>query len=284
MRRSDSALDFLLSRFLRIWPGLAVSLVVLVTLACTLFHGTADIHDALHYVLRNAIPFGPMYPAVGGVFVGNPAGAGFNASLWTLPIEVRMYRDVFVIWVFSFLFRRHRRFAFDILIVLAAAYFGARHLLLGDRVSVELAPDRLNYMFFVGAGALVLARRVRLDRIAVGVSLAAIVVSAVVSRTAFFFCYSTTLWYIIFGLAYLPRGRILQFNRLGDYSYGIYIYAWPVQQIAVTLWRQLTVFENILVTTPIIVACAVASWHWVERPALQLKRHWVRRTDVPRTS
>jgi peptidoglycan/LPS O-acetylase OafA/YrhL len=52
----------------------------------------------------------------------------------------------------------------------------------------------------------------------------------------------------------------------------------------VTLWRQLTVFENILVTTPIIVACAVASWHWVERPALQLKRHWVRRTDVPRTS
>ena len=281
MRRGDSAIAYLRARFLRIWPGLVVSLLVLVTLACALF-STADLRDALHYVIRNSLPYGAMVPAIGGVFVGNPAGPGFNASLWTLPIEVRMYRQIFEIWLISFVFLRHRRLAFDVMIVLSALYYATRYFVLGEHLAVELAPDRLPYMFFLGAAILVLARHVRLGRgWATAAALGAIVVSALCGRSAFFFCYSLLLWYVVLGLAYLPKGKILQFNRLGDYSYGVYIYAWPIQQFAVTYWRDLTVVQNILLTTPVIFGIAVLSWHIVESPALRLKKRWDRPKSKP---
>jgi len=38
----------------------------------------------------------------------------------------------------------------------------------------------------------------------------------------------TTLW-----AGFVPKGRALAYNRLGDYSYGVYIYAFPVQQLLV---------------------------------------------------
>ncbi len=46
------------------------------------------------------------------------------------------------------------------------------------------------------------------------------------------------LAYGTFWLAYVPRGPLLGYNRLGDYSYGIYIYAFPLQGLLVWLWAQ----------------------------------------------
>ena len=56
-----------------------------------------------------------------------------------------------------------------------------------------------------------------------------------------------------------------------DYSYGIYIYAFPVQQTLVSFWPQMTLSAYLLSTMAITVALAAASWHLVEKPALKLK-------------
>jgi peptidoglycan/LPS O-acetylase OafA/YrhL len=59
---------------------------------------------------------------------------------------------------------------------------------------------------------------------------------------------------------------------IGDLSYGIYIYAWPVQQIGVALMgRQTPYLELLSVTLPVTLTLAVASWHLVEKNALRLK-------------
>ena len=62
-------------------------------------------------------------------------------------------------------------------------------------------------------------------------------------------------------------------ERLGDLSYGVYIFAFPVQQIGVQVGRSLgwsfaTHFSVSLVVT---LALAYASWHGVEKPALRFK-------------
>ena len=56
-----------------------------------------------------------------------------------------------------------------------------------------------------------------------------------------------------------------------DYSYGIYIYAFPVQQTLVSFWPQMPLPAYLLSTFVITVALAATSWHFVEKPALKLK-------------
>ena len=50
------------------------------------------------------------------------------------------------------------------------------------------------------------------------------------NKPAFFVAYLLLLAPLVLHLAYIPKGRILAFNRWGDFSYGVYIYAFPIQQ------------------------------------------------------
>lgn len=276
MRRSDSAIDYSFARALRILPGLFVALVVTGLVASVMFYRTLDVRELAWYVFRNAFPFGEMPDRVAGIFVGNPAGSGLNASLWTLPVELRMYRNVLLIWLLSFLLLKRRRLAFDCMIVAAAAYFLVKHFGWLSHVTIETSPSRLQMMFFVGAAALVLAKYVRLSWIGAGAVVAAIV-AASLQRSAFYVVYSLGLWYVVLCLAYLPRGKVLLFNSRGDYSYGVYIYAWPVQQALIFVWPSVGVAAHIVVSAVIVLGLSVVSWHVVESPALQLKKRWIGR-------
>jgi len=80
------------------------------------------------------------------------------------------------------------------------------------------------------------------------------------------------LGYAVFWLAYVPRGRLLIYNRLGDYSYGIYIYAFPLQGAVIWFFGPMTPGMNIAISLPITLLFAVLSWHLVEAPALRLQR------------
>ena len=63
-----------------------------------------------------------------------------------------------------------------------------------------------------------------------------------------------------------------QYNRLGDYSYGVYIYAFPIQQSLLALWPNLRPLQLLGLALPITLAVAALSWHFVEQPALRAKQ------------
>jgi peptidoglycan/LPS O-acetylase OafA/YrhL len=56
-----------------------------------------------------------------------------------------------------------------------------------------------------------------------------------------------------------------------DYSYGIYIYAFPVQQTWAYFWPQMPLPTYLLCTFFTTLVLAALSWHFVEKPALKLK-------------
>jgi peptidoglycan/LPS O-acetylase OafA/YrhL len=61
-------------------------------------------------------------------------------------------------------------------------------------------------------------------------------------------------------------------SKIGDLSYGIYIYAWPVQQVGVALMGQQTPYLELLgITVPVTLILAAASWQLVEKKALRMK-------------
>jgi peptidoglycan/LPS O-acetylase OafA/YrhL len=90
------------------------------------------------------------------------------------------------------------------------------------------------------------------------------------------------LWlsYTVFVVAYLPDGWIRRYNTLGDYSYGLYIYAFPAQQLAVHLFGPMTPWQNMAIAIPAALFCAMISWRWIEKPALAA-RHRVADTLAP---
>lgn len=63
----------------------------------------------------------------------------------------------------------------------------------------------------------------------------------------------------------------------GDYSYGIYLYAGPIQQSVVwALGPANSFLANAALSIPITAAFAMLSWHLVEKPFLKVKRYLVR--------
>ena len=76
------------------------------------------------------------------------------------------------------------------------------------------------------------------------------------------------LAYATLVLAYVPQGWLLEYNRVGDYSYGTYLYAFPVQQLSVWLWPEQTWQTNVALAIIPTLLLAMLSWKFVEKPSL----------------
>ena len=75
---------------------------------------------------------------------------------------------------------------------------------------------------------------------------------------------------LLFGITATPGLRSA--GRFGDVSYGIYIYAFPVQQTFIWLYKDGLCFWQLLAASvAVTVVLAFLSWHLVENPALRFK-------------
>ena len=72
-------------------------------------------------------------------------------------------------------------------------------------------------------------------------------------------------------VALVPGGALRLYNRLGDYSYGFYLWQFPLQQWIMDRNRHLSQSELLAWSAPVTLVLAVLSWHLVESPALRLK-------------
>jgi peptidoglycan/LPS O-acetylase OafA/YrhL len=77
--------------------------------------------------------------------------------------------------------------------------------------------------------------------------------------------------YLVFAIGFHPRLRAWSFTRRGDYSYGLYIYAFPIQQLLVDRGLARGPVVLFLLSYPLTLGAAMLSWHYLERPALGRK-------------
>lgn len=264
--RTPSWRVFLRARVLRLFPALIMVTLLTVLFAWAVLSTSQEAtfwRAVPAYVLRNITLVSIEYD-LPGVFTDNPYGTAINGSLWTLFYEVVCYTGVLLAGLLG-LFHRPRLFAVVLALTAAFCVFAAQAPLPGRLVNL----GSLALPFAIGTALYVFRHHVPLSPV-LGLVLAGLAVAAH-GTPAFGVLFTLALSYGVFVIGYWPSDWLLGYNRLGDYSYGIYIYAFPVQQTMA--WAGVaSPWLNIALSLPVTVICAVLSWHLVEAPALRLKR------------
>ena len=269
-RASMGFFPYLWRRALRILPAYWVVLIFTAFVAAAvvgLSRGGWSADAAAHYVLSNA----DMWHGdaiVGQTLAGSPFPEAWNGSLWTLRYEVWCYLFIAVAY-FVPLVRRNKWITLAIYIVLAILSL----IVLGNGIHSGIAYHLalLVPFFFAGATLFHFA-----DLVPVRWQLA--VASAVIVVVLCFLGLGRSLSgipiaYLMFWIGISAPEWAKRLGRTNDYSYGMYLYGFPVQQLLVVvglneLGAPLYVIACILATIPF----AVASWWAIERPAMKLKR------------
>jgi peptidoglycan/LPS O-acetylase OafA/YrhL len=273
MRRS-SAVDFARARFFRIWPGLFVALLLTIlvlgpaftTLPLSTYFTSKE---TVKYLAYNVVLLKGVAYTLPGVFEANPSPNAVNGSLWTLPAEVWCYIALVAGWTVLRLLTVARHFKWAVVVIWIALF--AWHALLLQHLPLEGSRARLWLMFCSGALLYILRNRITLSVRWLVVALACIALTAG-HDPVFGLTYSVALPYVMLCIAYMPRGKILEFNRLGDYSYGTYIYAYPVQQSLIHVFPSLGPMALFAASLGATLPLAIASWHFIEKPATDLAR------------
>jgi peptidoglycan/LPS O-acetylase OafA/YrhL len=211
---------FLLKRALRILPGLFVAVIVTTTVIGSIFvTGSWDRYlasgEPWTYVVRNALLV-PQYN-LPGLFVTH-ANHALNSSLWTLPIEARCYLLLALVG-FAGLVTRRAVAPATVAIFIAALIFGAG------------SEARLYCMFIAGTAAYLFRDRITLR---FDIALVLMVAWALTYTTQFSVAAGMiALPYLVAWFAYRISASLRRVAAKGDVSYGIYIYAFPIQQALV---------------------------------------------------
>lgn len=255
---------FVVSRAARIYPAYLVVVVFQVFVV-----GAAMTRLPLGLYFRDGGMWGallravPFSPAMGlpEVFADNPLPLVVNGSLWTLRVEVACYVGVGVAaWL------RLLRPAW-VLAALAAG-FGVRGAVTGLGAPFE---PIVAYGLHFCAGAALWQFRDRVRVRATGVVLCALLIGISLGTE-----FATFVWHLAFpyavlaaGLSGTAAGGLMR--RLGDVSYGTYLFAFPVQQCLVA-WFAPGPWALTAMAVPPVLGLAVLSRRFVEVPCLALAR------------
>ena len=282
--------QFLTNRALRIFPALGVeitlSALILGPLLTSFTLGAYFSDPAFFKYFLNIL--GSIHYQLPGMFLSNPQEGIVNGALWTVPHELTCYALLTTL-VLCGVYRRRW-----LLLAATVGLFSASIVvflapLVGLRLPMQ---DALTYVFVTrGAARLVplflvglLLYRFR-EKIPYRGEIAALAALVYIALSQFgspewlanpLFSAATAplLGYVVVYLGLSPQ---LEFRILKgrDYSYGVYLYGYPLQQTLIQLfpnvWTLATFFAASVAAS---LAMAAFSWNVIEKPILRLRRRW----------
>ena len=278
--------SFLAKRVLRIVPGFVVAYLLSITLVFWLAGGSFDELTPTQWATKLAKVAFLLNPAeVGSAFAGTPA-PDVNGSLWTIAYEFRCY--VLAALVVFLLAQRTATF-----VVIAAALVVV--LLAGLSRDVVFKLDVANFepignvddavrftmIFAIGALYQLQKHRVRGDgRLAI--LCAGLLVLGLTSDRLAPILVGVCGGYLVLYLAFLgPRSPLNAINRRTDISYGVYLYAWPIQKLLILYLPGIAPMALTALTLPLAVIAGFFSWHLVEKIAIRVRPARGLRRPVP---
>lgn len=264
--RSPDSLRFVLARAFRIFPALFVNKAICIFIVGAAFttiplqeyfSNTWMYYHILHY------PHGDY--VLPGVF-SNHASASVNGALWTIRYELLMYALVLAAGLCG-LFRHRALCGIALGTVIVA--FSVRPEWVGVfGLGNENNGGQLVAIFC--AGSLLALYK---DKISIGPStVGGLVLFAWLLRSGPLFPYAFCAAFLASALWLMTTPIANRLRLPGDFSYGVYIFGWPIQQAMVELFPHSSPHTNQLLSIPAAIVIGAASWYCIEEPCMKIGR------------
>jgi len=281
---SRSTVDYFLKRCLRIFPGLFVALFMLAFVAGPLMtkmdlreYFTIGKTDPFSYVWKNLTGYPHNVWTLQDIFSNNRKNDA-NGSLWTLKHELAMYLIIGILLAARLIKKRWAIVVtFLIFSIGVIAYYVYGWQPFTERVVRYWVLDvwvysgfiREGFFFMSGAMLYTFRDKIPVNNYLFTVSLFGLAVCIVFNKELLGMC--LFLPYIVIRLCMYDK--FSSFQKHGDFSYGIYIYHFPIIQIILSTNPNWSVPQLFLFSGFITFCVAYLSWHYIEKPSLKLKRY-----------
>lgn len=270
LERCRSLISFLGLRLIRLVPALAVETFVAAIVIGAIFT-TLPLKEYFtsptfrHYFLNI---LGIVQFRLPGVFLENPWAGLVNGQLWTLPWELYCYLIIAGITALG-LTRRDGR-AIVAILAIHAILFVVYVLVKRHEPGVTVSGPVLILCFLYGIGLYLLRKRIVWNKTLFAFSLVATLLGLSFRGGDFLIALPCAYLTVFLGLT-TPRRTWLVAS--GDYSYGLFLYGFPIQQAVVALlgaggqsW-----WANAALSWCLAFTLAFLSWHLVEKNAMKLR-------------
>ena len=282
LMRAKTIFEFGMLRVLRIVPALFVETMIAALILGPLVTALPlrdYFADAAFWCYPLNI-IGDIHYVLPGVFTHNPAPNIVNVQLWTIPVELQCYEmlvivSIVMVWV-------SRLWLFQLKTGVGLLTLGTLVVLLASMMQPQGAPkmwhdgantvatSTLVLSFLIGVTAFFYRERIPLRFGLFLLSAAAAFIAMYDGRWQYLAVIPLAYATIYFGLTNFPKTLI---TVTGDYSYGVYLYGYPVQQTFAYLFPHNRIWElNFVVSLTASMIIAALSWHFVESRVLAYRK------------
>lgn len=264
--------QFLVSRFFRIWPALAVVLAVWAFILGPIVSNSSlreyfSNSAVYEYFLRGLLM--DIRYDLPGVFQGNTFKS-VNGSLWSIPFEVYAYIVLIAMFLFGVFRSRHLSVVLFLVILIDPV--------IGNKLLFTWLPQNpevtlLAPCFAMGALSALFKEKVEIHLSGL-VGVWVLYYLFQLSSYNFYFFYLAVFYSVVF---LSSRKFLVRFKPAIDVSYGLYLWGWPVQQVMIKYFSEYGIVFNQISSVVISALLGYVSWHLIESRFIRVGSHVGRR-------
>jgi peptidoglycan/LPS O-acetylase OafA/YrhL len=263
--RSEGFVDYMNKRTRRLFPGLIVCCAILVFLVMPFYNGNHLIAffdpASWNSFIRSVMLLRLDFPTPVAAFKYHNI---MNGSLWTLSSEFLCYVLAAIALGYS---KTWRAPAVILALCIAAMLYTLESR--SEFIFYQIKSARfLPFLIVFAVGSLMATTESTWNNTKSRIVLAVLSILTLIATSQTKEAY--ILGNIAIAVSVLAIGTSFKDRLISgkyDISYGIYIYAWPVQQIVINE-TGLSLYPSLLLTVAITLVLAAASWRFVEKPFL----------------
>ena len=273
--RSNNILDYFLKRILRLFPALIIALIVTILFVPFIYQSNIPLVNNSEYwlYLPHNLSLFWLQHNITGVFNNNPGSRHINGSLWTISYEFFLY----IVLSFIYIFKK-QLYLLKIILISSFGITSISFVFFIDNISkigiLNIGGGDFAYLcaFFVAGSILAIFNLNKKNNNFLLIS------GTILLIISIYFNQFNSFQFISLPLIVIPIGlkcneyswNIL--HKLGDISYGLYIYSFPIQQ-SLVYYFNLNYLSLMVLTVIIATIFGYISWHAIEKRALLYKKY-----------